>query len=49
MVIHMVQEMAKSLEAVRDEVQNLQQKMGEAAPARRAAIPAGLSFGEVDT
>ena len=47
--MHIVQVMAKSLEAVKDEVQSLQQKMGEAAPAKHAAIPAGLGFGEMDT
>ena len=46
---HIVQVMAKSLEAVKDEVQSLQQKMGEAAPAKHAAIPAGLGFGKMDT
>ena len=47
-VMHMVQVMTKSLQAVKDEVLSLQQKAGEAAPAKRTAIPTGLAFEELE-
>ena len=47
-VMHMVQVMTKSLEAVKDEVQSLQQKAGEAVPAKRTAIPTGLAFEKLE-